>query len=97
MRSNVVLPQPDGPTSAMNSPAAISRSTCLQRPGLAEAARDAADGDRRGHGRYFLAKYSLVMTSATGMVFGIWSPSFRKPIISVHTSGSMVSGPFFFE
>src|SRR5476649_1847216 len=26
MRSNVVLPQPEGPTSAMNSPAAISRS-----------------------------------------------------------------------
>src|SRR5471032_1789291 len=29
MRSNVVLPQPEGPTSAMNSPAAISRSVGL--------------------------------------------------------------------
>ena len=47
MVSSVDLPQPDGPTSTMNSPLSISRSMPFSTSDRAEALRQVADGQRR--------------------------------------------------
>ena len=48
-RSSVVLPQPDGPSSAKNSPSAMSRLDALDRAGRAELLRHRLEAHAR-HG-----------------------------------------------
>ena len=45
MRSSVVLPEPDGPSSATSSPAAIVERNAVQRRRLAESLDDVLDRD----------------------------------------------------
>ena len=45
MRSSVVLPQPDGPSSATSSPVGNSRRHVVERREAAEALADAFDCD----------------------------------------------------
>ncbi len=47
MRSSVVLPQPEGPSSVKNSPASIDEADVVDGREVAEAARDIPDFEKR--------------------------------------------------
>ena len=49
MRKNVVLPQPLGPTTEMNSPRSTVETDAAQRFEIAERFRQARDGEFGGH------------------------------------------------
>ena len=77
----MVLPQPEGPSSAKNSPARMSSETLIDRAKIAEFFRDALDAQQRHVGlglrldpgrrglRLDLGRLGLAGSAATGSDF----------------------------
>ena len=58
IRSSVVLPEPEGPNSASNSPRGDFETHVVERREVAEALRDVLDGDAHGDSPVAGAKLS---------------------------------------